>query len=69
LCVSRDSFRVIVSKTVEMTAFVPARNTEGMCMELYIHNQKTVGWLFMGHSCKWKDKSKMHLTVFCNGVS
>jgi hypothetical protein len=34
LCVSRDNFRVIVSKTVEMTALVPARNIEGMCMKL-----------------------------------
>jgi hypothetical protein len=69
LCVSRDNFRVIVSKTVEMKAFVPARNIEGMCIKLYTHNQKTMGWLFMGHSCKWKDKSKMQLTIICDGVS
>jgi len=44
-CVSRDTFRVIVSKTDEMTAHVPAGNIEGMCVNLCMHNQKKMGYL------------------------
>ena len=45
LCVSRDTFRVIVSKTDEMTAHVHAGNIEGVCMKLYMHIQKEMGYL------------------------
>jgi len=38
-------FRVIVSKTDEMTAHVPARNIEGMCKKHYMHNQKEMDYL------------------------
>jgi hypothetical protein len=46
LCFSRDTFRMIVSKTDEMTAHVPAGNIEGMCMKRYMHNQKEMGYLW-----------------------
>jgi hypothetical protein len=39
-------FRVIVSKTDEMTAHVPAGNIEGMCKKHYMHNQKEMDYLW-----------------------